>query len=425
MRVKSGFKEKRKRNRSSKIVFLAVKKRLKKMLSFNLFTISFINRLRPQKQRLDPRRYLKKDVKQKTFNNPYRVGGKRKQNFRNILENKRYIIAQIALVFILITWIFVLFVQPTFYLVAIRVEGTKEINADDIVRIIHDHMKSRSRLLIKHAHLFFLDENELESMIRQRYGLDTIEFTTHWPSHSLLVQLTEKSSILGYSINDAYYTIDRLGTIIREVNAAEFTSQSEDNRYPIIYEYDASQTPEIGSQVLSEENIKTILTLYEELKKYPSFDIHSFRLKQARKGEIKIPEKFPEIPREQDSENDLESSLDDLADSIAHAQTIDEKIANIKQTLEDIDIEKIEEGSIDKYLETEKRFTPNDSIQFQELEIYTNQGWTLKLGAEVLLDDQEVEKLLDIFATLSREVDIEREVKDYIDLRFSNRIYYR
>ena len=395
-------------------------------MSFNLFTLSFLQQFRPAKRRKDPRAYLRKDIKQKAFNNPYTTEGKRRRTFVAYLEAKRYMIAQIVLIALVSVWLFVLFAQPTFYLVAIRVEGAKEINSADIVRIVHDHMKSRSKLFIKHAHLFFLDENELERTIRERYGLESIKFVTHWPSHSLLVELVEKSSILGYSVNDTYYTIDRLGTIIREVDVADLTAASEEDQYPVIYEYDTDPQVEIGSEVLTPDNIQTILTLYDELKKYPSFQVHSFRLKPVRKSEIAIPEKRP-LPTESDdsSTEELESSLDNLADSIAHAQTIDEKIANIKQTLQDIDIEKIEEGSIDKYLETEKRFVPNDAIQFQELEVYTNQGWTLKLGAEILETPELLQKYLNVFATLNREVDIEREVKDYIDLRFDNRIYYR
>jgi hypothetical protein len=52
-------------------------------------------------------------------------------------------------------------------------------------------------------------------------------------------------------------------------------------------------------------------------------------------------------------------------------------------------------------------------------------GWALKLGSKVTKDPKEVEKLLNIFATLNGRVDLKGEVKEYVDLRFANRIYYR
>jgi hypothetical protein len=116
--------------------------------------------------------------------------------------------------------------------------------------------------------------------------------------------------------------------------------------------------------------------------------------------------------------------LEQAAESIASAQTIDEKVQELKDALENLEVEKLEEGRLDQLLKEERVYEPSEDFQYQELEVYMQEGWSLKLGHVLFENSQETNTMLNIFATLNQQINIE-EVREYIDLRFTNRVYYR
>ncbi len=423
MRVRSTFKTKKKSGRSTKIMFRFVKKKLNKVLSLNLSQILALKGLQRNATGKKAKSYLRRDVHQKSFENPYQKKVTARRVLGKIFTDKRYLFAKIGLSLTLFIWFIVLFVQPTFYLDRIAVFGNEEIQTNDLKSMVFDYMDKRSIFLIKRSHLFFFNQNTVEQAIRDKYGLESITFTSHWPSHSLQIDLKEKSSILIYSVDDQYFTIDKQGTVIRQTTSEEIL-EKEDT--PTIYQF-GETIPQVGEQVLTERNIASILTLYSELEKYPFLSIHSFRLKPANKQTIVIPEKLPESETKVANNDDskLNAELESLADSIAQAKTVEDKISEIKSALSEIDIEKLDEGEIERYLEQEKVFIPDDSITFDQLEVYMNNGWSLLLGADPLQNPDSIKSYLDIFATLNSQMSIEGEVKEYIDLRFPNRVYYR
>jgi len=321
----------------------------------------------------------------------------------------------------LFVWGGTIFGKDTFYLNRVRLEGLHDIQADDLDSIILDHLKERNWLFIRHAHRFFLNTKELEHKIRSRYGLESITFQPHWPSHSLLITVKEKEGILAYSVNDSYFAIDRQGTVIRKFVSPE---EAKSLQAPVIYQYEAGVEPQIGQQVLKPADIDALLQLYSGLSKYPNFSIHSFRIRPIPKQEIRIAQARPQSAKDE-AQKDLGQDLDKLAQSIAQAKTTDDKLKTIKQALEGLQIEKIEEGKVDALLEKEKVFAPDTEHNFEGLEVYMNEGWSLKLGNQIFDDTEAAQNFLNIFATLSGQIDIAQEVREYIDLRFDNRVYYR
>jgi cell division septal protein FtsQ len=426
MRVRSGFKKNQKNHRKqSKALFVYVQKKVKRILKSPVF-IDPIKRV--FKKKTAPRRrantYLKRDCLKKELHNPYQKKKKTQiKTLVSMLQQKRFGISLVILGLIVSLLGISLFTKPTFYLTRISLSGLTEIPEPDVTQIIQEQLDKRSYLLIKRSHLFFLSEKRIEEAIRDKYGLESITFDTHWPSRSLMIKLKEKTSVLAYSVDDDYFTMDKSGSIIKSLDQASLEQKTS---IPLIYQYGADEPPLVGDHVMTEGNIQTILDLYTALQTYDALTIHSFRLRPIEKRTVIIPEKNP-ILNEVDESIDTvsEQALDDLADSIAHASTVEEKISEIKSALEEIDIKKLEEGEIERYLETERVYEPDDSYQFQELEIYTVNGWSIKLGAKIFDDPTELEKFLDIFATLNQEVDLAGEIKDYIDLRFPDRVYYR
>lgn len=423
MKVRSGFKQKRRENRfrSGKAVLKLAGKKTKKLLSKNLFTLNLFGRFKKNRP-VRRKSFLNKDIHKKNYENPFSKKRKGAGALLATIKKKRFAISQILLIAVLIVWFTVLFVQPTLYIDRVKIEGNEEIQLNDLLKLVNEHLEKRNLLLIKRSHRFFLATDKLEEKIRERYGLESITFTPHWPSKSLHIKLKEKASVLAYSVDDNYYTIDRQGVIIRQLES--FDELNNKGHIPVIYNFETGNNETVGTAVLTPANIAVITALHQELNKFTSLSLHSFRLKSSPKKEITIPNKRPAPPEKEKDDEDISEDLNELAQAIVNAETIDKKIETIEQ-LDTFKVEKVEEGEFVREIEKETVYKPDDDYQLKELEVYMQKGWSLKLGHEVLDSMEIMKKYLDIFATLNSEIDIEREVKEYIDLRFPNRVYYR
>lgn len=427
MKVRSGFKKNhRGSKRSTRPTLRFMQQKAKRILSspvlHDLFSGKVFKKNRPKKR--SSRSYLKRDIAKKEFVNPYQKPSKKRiSGIKQAFAKHRFNLSLGVLAVISLAWFITIFVQPTFYVKKIAFSGLSEIPEDQLREILDEQLNKRSLLLIKRSHLFFLSESRIEQAISERYGLESIQFKSHWPSNSMLITLKEKASVLAYNVNDAFFTMDKTGAIIKSLDQDSIAQQPNT---PLIYQYGEMETPTVGQTVMTQEQIKTLLDLYDFMQTTDGVTIHSFRLKPVEKRTVVIPEANPIVKDSDDVVDDiLQENLDDLATSIANAQTVEEKISQIKSALDDIPVEQLEEGEIERYLEAEKRYEPDDSIQFQELEIYTVNGWSIKLGTKIFQDQTELERVQNIFATLNGKVDLSGEVKEYIDLRFPNRVYYR
>lgn len=426
-RVRSGFFRKNTSNRNFKAVRSRLAKKSKRVLSKDLFQQNpldlFVSKKAKQLSR-NKKDYLRKDILQKQFSNP----DKKKTSFTKVLKrmlsNQRFRIAQVILVFVLFSWFSILFIKPTFYLENIRIEGTQEINPEDIEQVVDEYLGKRSLALIKRAHILFLREKKLASLIHEQYSLDNLEFTKYWTSQLLVVDVTEKVSVALYSIKGEYYAIDTDGRVIRRVPEEEGPLESG---LPIIYQYAEIESPHIGDIIFNPGFNEAIVMIHDELNKYPSIEVHSYRLKESEQHSIVLKEKqaIEKDIDQADSEKQAEDALDQALNSIAQARTTEEKLLSLQDALDQIEIEKLEEERVEELLREQKEFLPDENYHLLELDVFTKAGWSIRFGHEVLEDPAMVKNYLNIFATLSGQVDLAGEVNEYVDLRFPNRIYYR
>ncbi len=431
-RVRSGYYKKKKRPRNIKMATFSLQKKLKKLLSRDLLSSSALHSFLQKKNlKKGPAKrkqsYLRRDIHEKQFFNTER---KKKVSFKKLVQrnltNQRFRIAQVSLLIIGGLWFSQLFIQPTFYLERIQVQGTEEISPEAIQALVNEQINKRSLLFIKKSHIFFLNEKKLAKKVEEQYALASLEFKGHWPSQILTVTVKEKDPLVLYNIEDRYYAIDADGKVIREIPNEEAQISS----LPVIYQYREESQPEIGAIAFQPEIITSIGILNEGLSKYPSFEVHSYRLKESEQKKIVLKDKYSERKgllegaNEEVSDNS-EELLQEALDSVAQAKTASEKLLSLKQALGDIEVEKLEEERVEQLLQEQKEFEPNNDYALIELEVYTKAGWTLRLGHELLEHPEETEKYLNIFATLNGQVDLTGEVNEYVDLRFPNRIYYR
>ncbi|MBI4122134.1 MAG: hypothetical protein HY461_02290 [Parcubacteria group bacterium] len=419
-RVVSGFKKQRRSRRTLLTYAVMACRFAKRMLSYPIATLPSLRRR--QGTAVRPQAYLQRDILRKRLNNPYTHEPKLKRFFIDTLAAQRFRLSFGLLIVVSFAWFTMLFLRPTFYLNRITVAGTQEINPEDIVQMAKEHLSGRSWMLVSHSHRLFVNTEQLAERIRVKYDLDQLQFTAHWPSQSLHITLKEKPSMLVYAVENRSYAVDKNGHVIRELNAEV---KPESLAVPVIYDYDQTAQPLVREAVLTPAFIESIQIITDGLRQYPDMHIHSFRIRVSPQHEIRIADEVPQTKA--DSKKQAEDGQDQLrkaAESIANAQTISEKVSQLQKALKNLEIEKLEEGKLDELLKEERVYLPKEGYRYQELEVYMQEGWSLKLGHALFEDQQEAAGLLNIFATLRQQLDI-KEVREYLDLRFANRVYYR
>lgn len=418
-RVVSGFR-KTKRSRRTGLSSLAVLARYtRKLLSYE---IGHIPAIRRKKVSAKPQQYLKRDIHRKRLDNPF-VKEHLLQKFWNQgIRAHRYEIATSTLLLVLATWFVIVFVQPTLYITRVHISGTSEIDGSELETLTKNHLSKRNWLFIPKSHRLFLGLDDLRAEILSKYDLEYLRFEPDWSAHLLQISLQEKPSLYVYAVQERYFALDRAGSVIREL-----TEQPDPASLaiPILYEYDSVQMPSIGQRVLEPEFVASIQTLASGLAAFPEIHIHSFRLRVSPQREITIVDEPPTLKEDEEEQtNEAEQAFEDAAASIAQAKTIEQKVNELKQALESLSIEKLEEGKLDQLLKEQRTYKPTEGYLFKELEIYTKEGWSIKVGHEVFTDATAAEHALNIFATLEQSIDL-KEVREYIDLRVPNRVYYR
>ncbi len=416
-RVVSGFKKNKRASRSVFAVLFTAGKGIKRLLSYEIGTLPSWRKKTPVAR---PQTYLKRDIHKKRLGNPYNKEPWYLRAWQQVVVANRFGIAASILLLTIAAWLAIIFIQPTFYLTRVDVQGAQDISPEEISQLVKTHFSKRSLFLVSRSHRMFLGLDKLRGEISAHYDLELLRFEPDWTARTLTIFIKEKPSIFTYGIADKYFAVDKEGVIIREL-----PPDADKSSLPVIYEYEGGDLPSIGDAVLTPNFIASIIRLQEGFKAYPSILIHSFRLRISPQREITLVDEPPTLEDEKKAEqqqavNDFEAA----AESIAQAKTIDEKVKELQAAIENLSIEKLEEGKLDQLLKEQRVYAPKAGFAYKELEIYTQQGWSIKVGHDVFEDATNADKILNIFATLSGAVDFS-EVREYVDLRIPNRVYYR
>lgn len=418
--VLSGFRKNKRSQRSATYIAAAAWGIVRNVLSLRIATLPSIRRKGPLTAR--PQTYLKRDVHKKNLGSPYAKEPIWHRIYETVCVSYRFGIECSLLLLVSSVWFFIVFLQPTFYIDRITIHGQEEIAAEEIAALVRDHLAQKSALVFPRSHRLFLGLNTLRESILDSYHLESLVFVPDWTAHVIEVHVREKPSLFLYSVDNRYFALDREGIVIREMPA-----DTDPTKFvtPVLYEYDASTPPDIGTTMLSPQFITSVQRLSEGFTNNPQVQIHSFRLRISPQREVVITDQPPvtdDAKEEERQQADREFSQ--AAESIAQAQTIDEKVKQLKEALENLSVERLEEGKLDQLLKEQRVYSPTQGFAYKELEIYTEQGWSIKVGNDVFIDALAADEVLAIFATLEQQLNLQ-EVREYIDLRIPNRVYYR
>ncbi|MDO8499510.1 MAG: FtsQ-type POTRA domain-containing protein [bacterium] len=282
----------------------------------------------------------------------------------------------IILVALAITWIGFLIYTPYFKITKVTYLGLNLIKKEEIAARVTEVM--RGSIIVPKDNYFVVRVSAISKIIQENFSLKSIKVTKQFPS-SLVIDLEEKNSAIIYDNGLGYWLLDREGTIIKSLGLAgnpetnlATTTELELSTAPAGDPYATGATSSVKKVITTP--LKTHIPEYRKLKNefgaYPI--VYDTRNLSVTSSSTEI---FPEY-------------------FIAFSAQLPEELEK--------------KGIVTKYMST--------IHPLAGLEIYSDQPWVAKFQPEQDLSVQ----LKNLYTVLGKN-----KIKEYIDLRFGNRVYWK
>ncbi|MCX6740261.1 MAG: FtsQ-type POTRA domain-containing protein [Candidatus Parcubacteria bacterium] len=188
------------------------------------------------------------------------------------------------------------FLFSNFYKITdIQVSGNYIISTEDILEIINDYSEQKSLGIFKHSNILIFNKNAIKKRINEVVILEDIKVDKMYPN-IIKISVKEKDLAFGWATNNQEYLVDKQGQIIKSNYSVAIPgifllsndikgSQIGPNNDNLLIIRDLSNTGiNLGSQVLTTENVTFILDLQAKIK---DKDYLKYR-------EIQVPNEFPQ-----------------------------------------------------------------------------------------------------------------------------------
>ncbi len=320
--------------------------------------------------------------------NPYKRPASKKKS-----RTKIYLI---LLAVIILGWVGILIYLPYFKITKITYLGLNFIKKEDIDSTIKNDLLN-NRLVMTPNGYFLINTKSLEKKLSEKYSLNSIKVKKIFPSE-LLVDLDEKISTIIYDNGLGYYLLDNEGGVLKFLDKAENPevniSKEGGMIVPPSNEKNATEATVMATSSLSTTSTPAIssliqgITLPNEEKELIKTHIPEFR---------KIKKNFGSYVILYDTRN--------ISVTEKQPNIISKKIIENTIVWSDI-LEK--EGMSVKYMTCEH---PLGGIT-----THTDLPWVIIFDPTKDLTEQ---------LTRMKEVLKDNIINEYIDLRFSDRVYWK
>jgi cell division septal protein FtsQ len=142
--------------------------------------------------------------------NPFKREGREKKEKRRITIKT---IKIILFVLVFIAWIVLLFYLPFFKINKLSVNGLENIKLSEIESIINNKYLKNCKILPCNNY-FFVSKEKIYNDLSSTFPLSSLEITKIFP-RKLTINLKEKKTSLIYNNNKGYYLIDDNGQVIK------------------------------------------------------------------------------------------------------------------------------------------------------------------------------------------------------------------
>lgn len=322
---------------------------------------------------------------------------------------------------------FFLLQHSFFQINSIDVQGTQRISADEVKKITQGVLDQKILWSIPESSYWVLRprvvEDALRNQLTQRLALGEIKITKHFP-HTLTIQITERIPSMNWVSGEIWYVLDPNGVILQ----AYAKSEDVDHALPTIV--DLNQTPvQAKQQVVRPEYVSFLRQLQNDFTNGTGLGFDHFEI--------------PMITCQQ-KEFIAEQAINDEISQVAD-DAVKTKIRAIQERFQagEIDIDQslqlIEEArQTATQTDAEKQAQHQAHILFKAQ--YVAAGCDLKsvltdvgvrtsgdkAGFLVYLDSTiDLNKQFENLKTVLREKITNPKAITYIDVRYTDRVYYK
>jgi cell division septal protein FtsQ len=307
---------------------------------------------------------------------------------------------------------------------SIAISGEQYLTVDDIADATRQALQQRRWLVLKQRFLPVLDEQAVSEAIKttlsQKIQLESVVVTTDWPSR---VNVTVAERVPGYVyINGKqYYYLDVQGAI------TQVTTEGEaDPHFPHIREGNKKRKVAIGDSIVGAEVVDFVSRLHDQFTTASDLDIAEYAIMPVTCQEKQfVTEKIfaDEIDnsKNESSKQQKRKILDQLRNNTITVDQSLDLLAEIKHS-ESGDDGADTSGS-DAFIQYDAEYV-NVQCDYpaviRDISVVTQQGVSVYFDTGLDLDDQ----LNHLKQILSSDIEDPSQL-DYIDLRFTDRVYYK
>lgn len=341
------------------------------------------------------------------YNNPY---------FPKTKPDDRWVYLTISAL-LLLGIIYFIFWAGYFDITDIKIEGNQNIKTEELKNIVDELMAKKKIFILPQNNLIILGPTKVEQVItekvKNKFALENIFVEKDFP-HTLKIIIKERIPGLIY-INEngegEHYYLDLKGFLVAE----EKTLGLETTEFPKLYDLNQRQI-NLGEQVISENLMSFIINLSRAIKEKTSLEIESFSLPEIKCQEKQYLLEKVKLEGEQPVE-EKEKKLE-ILEKYEKGEITGEEAMKMLETaagntnINSQEVFKIKEAFKDKPCDYRK--------------ILTQINAKIKTGYEVYFSsDSDLERQINNLNTVLQQKIPNPKQISYIDLRFSDRVYYK
>ncbi len=139
-------------------------------------------------------------------NNPFRKESKKKINFRQIFY-------PIFISSFFIAWFWLMFYLPYFYIDNISYYGIKVLNAEEIKNFVFENYLKSGKYWHKNNY-FVIKPKKIASAIKENFDISDVQVIKIFPD-ILKIDIIEKNQSIVFCTSEGYYLLDEKGSVIK------------------------------------------------------------------------------------------------------------------------------------------------------------------------------------------------------------------